>query len=167
MGPNPFETGTKLVRISIVFTRDLVDPVRIRSAIWYQMSPLKKVPLFAIFWRKTYPQTFSPEFLSISEYKSWKKTACYRPLKNRHFVRVCMEKMVDHQYRENGARNTYSNHNQMRAYVECFSNQPKKLYLIDLSIEQSTKLWGFRNSTGRFCVSVLPEYCSLALTAQA
>ena len=32
------------------------------------------------------------------------------------------------------------NYNQMRAYVECSPNQLKKLYLIDLSIEQSTKL---------------------------
>ena len=69
-----------------------------------------------------------------------KKTACYRPLKNRYFVGVCTEKMMDHQYRENGARNTYSNYNQMRAYVECSLNQSKELYLIDLSIEQSTKL---------------------------
>ena len=59
---------------------------------------------------------------------------------NRHFVGVCMEKMMDHQYRENGARNIYSNYNQMKAYVECCPNQSKKLYLIDLFIEQSTKL---------------------------
>ena len=45
MGPDPFGTGTKLVRISLVFTRDLVDPLRIRSAIWYQMGPLMKVIL--------------------------------------------------------------------------------------------------------------------------
>ena len=43
MGPDPFGTGTKLVRIRLVFTRDLVDPVGIRSAIWYQMGPLMKV----------------------------------------------------------------------------------------------------------------------------
>ena len=43
---------------------------------------------------------------------------------------------MDHQYRENGTRNMYSNHDQMRAYVE--NNQ--KIYLIDLSIEQSIKL---------------------------
>ena len=36
---------------------------------------------------------------------------------------------MDHQYGGNGARNIYSNYNQMRAYVECFPNQPKKLYL--------------------------------------
>ena len=47
---------------------------------------------------------------------------------------------MDHQCKENGARNVYSNYNQMRAYVECTSNQSKKLYFIDLSIDQSTKL---------------------------
>ena len=45
MGPDPFGTGTKLVRISLVFTRDLVDSVRIGSAIWYQMGPLMNVIL--------------------------------------------------------------------------------------------------------------------------
>ena len=35
-------------------------------------------------------------------------------------------KMMDHQHRENCARNTYSNFNQMTAYVECSSNQSKK-----------------------------------------
>ena len=47
---------------------------------------------------------------------------------------------MDYQYRENGARNIYSNCNQMRAYAECSPNQSNELYLIDLSIEQSTKL---------------------------
>ena len=41
--PDPFGTGTKSVRISLVFTRNLVDPVRIRSAGWYKMGPLMKV----------------------------------------------------------------------------------------------------------------------------
>ena len=50
-------------------------------------------------------------------------------LKNRHFVRVCTEKMMDRQYRENGARNIYSNYNQMRAYVECSPNQSKNYTL--------------------------------------
>ena len=86
---------------------------------------------------------------------------------NRHFVGVCTEEIMDHQHRENGARNIYSSYNQMTAYIKCSPNQSKKLYLIDLSIEQSTKLRGFRNSAGRFCISVLPEYCSSALTAQA
>ena len=44
-GPDPFGTGTKLVRISLVFTRDLVDLVRIGSATWYQMGPFMKVIL--------------------------------------------------------------------------------------------------------------------------
>ena len=96
-------------------------------------SDLRRFP-HLLFWRETYPQTFSPEFLSICEHNSWKKTACYRPLKNRHFVVVCTEKMMDRQYREKNARNIYSNYNQMRAYVECSPNQSKKLYLIDLSI---------------------------------
>ena len=42
-GPDLFGTGTKLVWISLAFTRDMVDPVRIGSAIWYQMSPLMTV----------------------------------------------------------------------------------------------------------------------------
>ena len=44
-GSDPFGTGTKLVWISVEFTRDghLVDPVRIGSAIWYLMGPLMKV----------------------------------------------------------------------------------------------------------------------------
>ena len=70
---------------------------------------------------------------------------------------------MDHQYRENGARNIYLNYNQMRAYVECSLNQSKNLYLIDLSIEQSR----IPDSAGRFCISILPEYCSSTLTAQA
>ena len=38
-GPDPSGASTKLVPISLVFARDLVDPVRIGSAIWYQMGP--------------------------------------------------------------------------------------------------------------------------------
>ena len=41
--PDPFGTGTKLLPISLVYTRDMVDLVRIGSAIWYQMGPLMKV----------------------------------------------------------------------------------------------------------------------------
>ena len=47
---------------------------------------------------------------------------------------------MNHQYGENGARNMYSNYDQMRAYVECSPDQSKKLYFIDLAIEPSTKL---------------------------
>ena len=74
---------------------------------------------------------------------------------------------MDHQYRENKTRNIYSNYNQMRAYIECSPYESNQLYLIDISIEQSTKLSGFQNSAGHFCISLLPEYCSSALTAQA
>ena len=42
---HPFETVTKLVQISFVFTQDMVDRVWFRSGIWYQMGPLMKVIL--------------------------------------------------------------------------------------------------------------------------
>ena len=45
-GPDPFGTGTKLERISPVSTRDLIDPVRIGSAVWYQMGLIMKVILY-------------------------------------------------------------------------------------------------------------------------
>ena len=114
--------------------------------------------LYLLFWRETYPQTFPPEFLSTCEYciQFLKKPACYRPFRKWHFVMVCTEKMMDHQYEKNGARNTYSNYNKMRAFVDSSPNQSKKLYFIDLS----TKLWRFRKSTGRFCFWNLPDYCS-------
>ena len=72
--------------------------------------------------------------LSSCQYVSTipKKTACYRPVKNRHFVGVCTEKMMDRHYRENGARNMYPNYNQMRAYVECSPNQSKKIIPLQL-----------------------------------
>ena len=59
---------------------------------------------------------------------------------------------MDYQYGESGKGNIYSNCNQMRAYIECSPNQSKKLYLIDVSVEQSTKLRRFRKSAGRFCI---------------
>ena len=60
------------------------------------------------------------------------------------------------------------NYNQMRAYVECSPNQFKKLYLIiDLSIEQSTKLLRFLESADHFCFWNLAEYCILALPTHA
>ena len=90
--------------------------------------------MFAVLTRNIL-RFFSPEFLSIREYNSDKKTACYRPLITGHFVRVFTEKTMGHQYRDNGARNMYSNYNQMRAYVECSPNQSKNLYLIEISIE--------------------------------
>ena len=44
-GPNLFGTGTKLVRVGLVYTGDIVDLVRIGSAIWYQMGLHMKVIL--------------------------------------------------------------------------------------------------------------------------
>ena len=61
---------------------------------------------------------------------------------------------MDHQYGKNDVGNRYSNYNQMRAYVECSPNQSKKLYLIDHSIEQSTKVQA---------VSVFEFYQSIAV----
>ena len=52
--------------------------------------------------------------------------------------------MIDHQYTENRSKNINPNYNQMKAYCEYYPNQPKKLYLIDIFIEQSDKLWRFR-----------------------
>ena len=94
---------------------------------------------YLLFWRETYPQTFPPDFMSICEYNSRKRTASYRPLKNRHFVGVCMEKMMGRQDGENGVINVYSNYNEMRACVDCSPNQSKKLYLIDLAQEKLVK----------------------------
>ena len=45
IGLDPFRTSMKLVPISLVFTRDLVEPVRIGSAIWYHIGLLMKVIL--------------------------------------------------------------------------------------------------------------------------
>ena len=47
------------------------------------------------------------------------------------------------------------------------SKSIKKLYLIDLSIEQSTKLWRFLESADHFCFWNLAEYCILALPTHA
>ena len=65
---------------------------------------------------------------------------------------------MDHQYRENSARNIYSNYNQMRAYVEYSLNQSQKFYLIDLPIEQSTN---FEDSGIMLAVSVSQFYQSI------
>ena len=64
------------------------------SPKWIKESEglVKEVPLFAILTRKLLSNFFPWVLVSI-----WvqllKKTACYRPLKNQHFVRVCMEKI--------------------------------------------------------------------------
>ena len=67
---------------------------------------LRRFP-YLLFWRETYPQTFSSEFLLICEYNSWKKKpVSYRPFKSGRFVRVCTENMMDNQYGET-AQETY------------------------------------------------------------
>ena len=68
--------------------------------------------------------------------------------------------MMDRQYRENGARNTHSSYNQMKACVECSPNEPQKIYLIDPSIEQLTKL---EDSGMVLVVSVFQFYQSIAV----
>ena len=87
---------------------------------------IKEVSLVAILMKNIYSNSFP---LSSCQYVSAipEKTACYRPFKNGHFVRVCAEKTMDHQYKENGARNIYSIYNQIRAYVECSPNQSKNI----------------------------------------
>ena len=137
--------------------------VVLHCGAWKGQNPyteclFKEVPLLAILTRD-----ISSNFpLSSCQYVSTiPEKNCMLPtsLKNRHFVGVCTEKMINHQYREHGSRNTYSSYNQMTVFVKCSLDQSKKL-----SIEQS---WGFRNSAGGFCISVLPEYCNSALIAQA
>ena len=89
------------------------------------------------------------------------KIACYRPFKNRHFVRVCTEKMIDHQYRENCTRDIYLHYNQMRAYVECSPNQFQKIILY--STFPSSNRRNFENSGKVLAVSVSEFHQSMVL----
>ena len=77
-GPDPFETGMKLVRISLVFTRNLVDPVRIGSAI----SGTKWVHL----WRWSYvePYCFSLEPVPCKQSGSNLKQIWTHPIQCKH-----------------------------------------------------------------------------------
>ena len=124
-----------------------------------QESQIKEVSLTCYFDEK-HILKLSP--LSSCQYVSTipEKTACYQPLKNRHFVRVCTEKMMDHQYRENGAKNIYSNHNQMRAYVVCPKNQSKKF---TLSTFPSRNRRNFEDSGILLAVYVSQFYQSIAV----
>ena len=124
---------------------------------------LKEVPLLAILTRNI-SSDFIPEFCQYVSTILEKKPACFRPLKNRHFVAVCTERMMDYQYRGNGARNIYSNYNQMRAYVECSPNQSKKNYT--LSTFPSSNLRNFEDSGIVLTVSVSPEYLSFTRVLQ-
>ena len=67
---------------------------------------------------------------------------------------------MDHQYRENAARNIYSNYNQMRAYVECFPNQQKNY---TLSAFPSSNRRNFEDSGVVLAVSVSQFYQSIAV----
>ena len=67
---------------------------------------------------------------------------------------------MDHQYRENGARNIYSDYNQMRAYVEYFPNQPKNYTLSTFS---SSTRRNFEDSGIVLAVSVFQFYQSIAV----
>ena len=60
---------------------------------------------------------------------------------------------MDHQYRENGARNIYSNYNEMRAFVECSPNQSKNYIL-------SSNRRNFEDSGKVLAVSVSEIYQS-------
>ena len=52
---------------------------------------------------------------------------------------------MDYQYRENGARNIYSNYNQIRAYVECSQNQNYRPFhrTIDETLRIPELCWPF------------------------
>ena len=67
---------------------------------------------------------------------------------------------MDRQYRENGARNIYSNHNQMRAYVECSPNQSKSY---TLSTFLSSNRRNFEDSGIVLAVFVSQFYQSIAV----
>ena len=131
---------------------------------WYfilnVISALRRFP-YLLFWQETYSQTFSHEFLWV---QFLKKNCVLTTFEKSTFCRGFYEENDRPSiYGENSMRN----YNQIRTYAECSPNQSKKLYLIGLSIKQSTKLWEFPNSAGRVCISILTEYCSSALTTHA
>ena len=53
----------KLVRISLVFTRGLMDPIRTGSAIWCEMGPLMK-------WNCTVPVSNRSRVKRVDPYHS-------------------------------------------------------------------------------------------------
>ena len=73
---------------------------------------------------------------------------------------VYAEKMMDHQYIENGARNMYSDYNKMRTSVECSLNQFKKY---TLSTFPSSNRRNFEDSGKVLAVSVSEIYQSIAV----
>ena len=67
---------------------------------------------------------------------------------------------MDHQYRKNGARNIYSNYNQMSAYVECSPDQSKNY---TLSTFPSCNQRNFEDSGKVLAVSVSEIYQSITV----
>ena len=67
---------------------------------------------------------------------------------------------MDRQYRENGARNIYSNYNQMRAYVECSPINQKNCTLLTFP---SSNRRNFEDSGIVLAVSVSQFYQSIAV----
>ena len=67
---------------------------------------------------------------------------------------------MDHQYKENGARNIYSNYNQMRAYVECSPNQERNY---TLSTFPSSNRQDFNNIGKVLATSEFDFYQSIAV----
>ena len=74
------------------------------------------------------------------EYNFCQKTARQRPFKNGHFVKVCKEKMMDHQYKKNGAKNICSN------YVDALQIYKKIIHFhcaVDETSKIPKKFWPF------------------------
>ena len=67
---------------------------------------------------------------------------------------------MDRQYRENSDEKIYSNHNRMRAYVECSPNQSKNY---TLSTFPSSNRRNFEDSGIVLAVSVSQFYQSIAV----
>ena len=75
-------------------------------------------------------------------------------------MRICKEKMICHQYRENGAKNIYSNYNQMRAFVVYSPNQSKNY---TLSTFPSSNEQNFGDSGKVLAIYVSEFYQSIAV----
>ena len=118
-----------------------------------QLFSAKEVPLIAILTRNIY-WNFFPWVLINMWVQFLEKTAYYQPFKKGHFVRACTEKMMDHQYKVNSARNIYSNYNQTRALCWMLSKSIKKLYLIDPSIH------AYKMVTTTVCVQIENCFCN-------
>ena len=72
-----------------------------------------------------------------------------------------MERMMDHQYGENGARNIYPDCNQMRADVECSPNQSRENDTL-LTFPSSNRR-NFEDSGKMLAVSVFEFHQSIAV----